>query len=220
MEQVLVVGYGLQKKSEITGAIESVTSKNIEDLPLTNVEQALQGRAAGVEMTQTNGDPAAGMKIRVRGASSVSFGNEPLYVLDGVVVGDINVLNINDIESIQVLKDAAATAIYGSRAANGVVLVTTKKGKKDSFNVQFDSFWGTERAARTVDLLSPLQFAEQANEKSLALGGRAIYSSAEIDAIRQNGGTDWQDMALNNGIWNQNYSLSVRGGLFCKLQRT
>ena len=212
LNEVVIVGYGSQEKSDISGSIVSVSSESYENLPVTNVDNALQGRTPGLELTQTTGDPAAGMKIRIRGNNSINFSNGPLYVLDGVVIGDINVLNPNDIESMEILKDASATAIYGSRGANGVILITTKKGKEDSFNINFRGFYSVTNPGRTVDLLSPSEFAEQANTKNQALGANAIYSDAEIQALRNGGGTDWQDDALNHDVWNKNFNLSVSGG--------
>ncbi len=131
LDEIVVVGYGTMKKSDLTGSLASVSSDEFDVQPITRMDQALQGRAAGVAVTQTSGAPGAGMKIRIRGANSIGGNNTPLYVVDGLVVGDINAINVNDIASMEVLKDASATAIYGSRGANGVVLITTKRGRKE-----------------------------------------------------------------------------------------
>ena len=131
LDEVVVVGYGRQKKSDLTGSVSSVSAEDIANVPVSRIDQALQGRAAGVQVTQTSGAPGAGTSIRVRGGNSITGSNEPLWVIDGIIVGtnfDLNNLNANDIESIEILKDASSIAIYGSRGANGVVLVTTKSG--------------------------------------------------------------------------------------------
>ena len=142
LEEIIVVGYGTMKKSDVTGSLTSVSSKDYDVQPITRIDQALQGRAAGVAVTQTSGAPGAGFKIRIRGANSISGNNAPLYVVDGLVVGDINSININDVQSMEVLKDASATAIYGSRGANGVILITTKRGKKGPAKIEFETFYG------------------------------------------------------------------------------
>ena len=129
LDEVIITGYGSQvKKSDLTGSIASVSSEDFENQPLIRVDQALQARAAGVAVTQTSGAPGAGYKIRIRGANSITGNNNPLYVVDGLVIGNINNINASDISSMEVLKDASATAIYGNRGANGVVLITTKSG--------------------------------------------------------------------------------------------
>ncbi len=131
LDEVVVVGYGTQRKSDLTGSVASVKAEDITAVPVSRVDQALQGRAAGVQVTQTSGAPGAGTVIRVRGGNSITGSNEPLWVIDGIVVGtnfNLNNINPNDIKSIEVLKDASSIAIYGSRGANGVVLVTTKGG--------------------------------------------------------------------------------------------
>ncbi|CAN0376502.1 unnamed protein product, partial [Ectocarpus sp. 4 AP-2014] len=131
LDEVVVIGYGTQKKSDLTGSVASVSAEDIANIPSSRVDQVLQGRAAGVQVTQTSGAPGAGTSIRVRGGNSITGSNEPLWVIDGIVVGtnyDLNNLNANDIKSIEILKDASSIAIYGSRGANGVVLVTTKSG--------------------------------------------------------------------------------------------
>ena len=135
LDEVVITGYGSQvKKSDLTGSISSISSEDFESQPLIRVDQALQARAAGVAVTQTSGAPGAGYKIRIRGANSITGNNNPLYVVDGLVVGNINNINATDISSMEVLKDASATAIYGNRGANGVVLISTKSGKRKSKN--------------------------------------------------------------------------------------
>jgi len=129
LDDVVVIGYGSVKKSDLTGSVSQVTAKSFEDQPLARLEEALQGRAAGVTVAKANGSPGSAIKVRVRGVNSINGNNDPLIVIDGFIGGDLSTLNPNDIASLDVLKDASATAIYGSRGSNGVVIVTTKKGK-------------------------------------------------------------------------------------------
>ncbi len=143
LEEVVVVGYGTAKKSQLTGAISSVGSKEIQELPITDARQAMQGRAAGVDVTQAGSKPGAAPQVRIRGRRSFNASNEPLYVVDGIpIVGGLDDINPQDITSMEVLKDASATAIYGSRGANGVVLITTKRGVKGKTVVSLDSYYG------------------------------------------------------------------------------
>lgn len=207
LEEIVVVGYGTQRKSDLTGSLASVSAKDFEVQPLTRIDQALQGRAAGVEVTQTSGMPGAGFKIRIRGANSISGNNNPLYVVDGLVVGDINSININDIASMEVLKDASATAIYGSRGANGVVLITTKTGRRGPAKIEFDAFYGFSKVFQELDFMTPAEFAEGVNFAE----GTQLYSSQEISALQSGGGEDWEDRFFRTGNFG-NAQLSVSGG--------
>ena len=207
LEEVVVVGYGTQKKSDVTGALASVSPEDFEAQPITRIDQALEGRAAGVSVVQTSGAPGAGYKIRIRGANSISGNNSPLYVVDGLVVGDINSLNVNDIASMEVLKDASATAIYGSRGANGVVLITTKSGKAGPATVTLDAFYGVSNVAQKLDLMSPAEFAEGVNFAE----GEELYDAAAIADLRANGGEDWQERFFRAAPF-ANVQLSVSGG--------
>src|SRR5258705_1185680 len=139
LEEVVVVGYGTQLKKDITGSVSSLSSKDFEGQPVNRLDQALQGRVPGVQVTNNSGAPGGDVKIRIRGSNSISGGNNPLYVVDGFIGADFQNVNPDDIESIQILKDASATAIYGSRGANGVVLITTKKGSRDGVHISFTS---------------------------------------------------------------------------------
>lgn len=206
LDEVVVVGYGTLKKSDLTGSLASVSAKDFEKQPLTRIDQALQGRAAGVSVTQTSGAPGAGFKIRVRGANSISGSNAPLYVVDGMVVGDINTLNVNDVASMEVLKDASATAIYGSRGANGVVLITTKSGKKGPAKIEFQTFAGQSKIFQRLDVMSPAEFAEGVNYAE----GKTLFTAAEIDALRAGGGENWQNRLFQNGT-SINSQLSISG---------
>ena len=207
LNEVVVVGYGTSKKSDVTGAIASVSSKDFEKQPLTDVGKAIQGRAAGVQVRQTSGSPAGGFNIRIRGANSITGGNDPLYVVDGQFINDLSTVNVNDIQSMEVLKDASATAIYGTRGANGVVLVTTKKGRSGKPKISVDVFTSVSNVYKKLDLMSPSEFAEGVNFAE----GRALYSQAEIDALKVGGGEDWQERLFCTGIAN-NAQLSASGG--------
>ena len=152
LNEVVVVGYGTSKKRDVTGAIASVSSKDFEKQPLTDVSKAIQGRAAGVQVRQTSGSPSGGFNIRIRGANSITGGNDPLYVVDGQFISDLSTVNVNDIQSMEILKDASATAIYGTRGANGVVLVTTKKGRSGKTKISVDVFTSISNVYKKLDL--------------------------------------------------------------------
>jgi TonB-dependent SusC/RagA subfamily outer membrane receptor len=161
LTEVVVVGYGTQKKSQMTGAISSVGAKEIQELPITNARQALQGRAAGVDVVQPGSKPGAGPQIRIRGRRSFNASNDPLYVVDGIPLSSgIDDINPNDITSMEVLKDASATAIYGARGANGVVIITTKRGKAGATVVSVDSYYGLNQELGKIDVMNGSQFAE------------------------------------------------------------
>ncbi|WP_194768241.1 SusC/RagA family TonB-linked outer membrane protein [Tamlana sp. I1] len=216
LDEVVVVGYGTQKKSVVTGAISGVKSSDLEDMPITRVEQALQGRASGLTIAANSGQPGSASTIRVRGITT--FGNnEPLWVVDGVVVdaGGIGYLNQSDIESIEVLKDAASQAIYGARAAAGVILVTTKKGKEGKLSVNYNGYTGVSAPARKLDLLNAREYATLMNEKyangyNKAINGNFQLPFANPDAYGE--GSDWQDAIFNNSAQRQNHEFSISGG--------
>lgn len=209
LTETVVVGYGIQKKSVVTGAISSVRAKDLEDMPITRLEQALQGRTSGVTIAQSSGQPGSGASVRVRGITT--FGNnDPLWVVDGVVVdnGGIGYLNQYDIESIEVLKDAASQAIYGARAAAGVILVTTKKGKAGKLTVNYNGYYGVSAPARKLKLLDAREYATLRNEASVANGDGIVY--ADPESLGK--GTDWQSQIFNNSAQRQNHEISVSGG--------
>jgi TonB-dependent SusC/RagA subfamily outer membrane receptor len=160
LSEVVVVGYGTQRKTDVTGALTSISTKEFETQPVTRVDQILQGRAAGVQVTNASGAPGGGVRIRVRGANSILGDNNPLYVVDGYVGADFTTINPNDIESIQVLKDASSTAIYGSRGANGVVIITTKKGAKGGVKVSYNAQLSTSEVIGRYSTLPAGEFAE------------------------------------------------------------
>jgi TonB-linked SusC/RagA family outer membrane protein len=211
LEEVVAIGYGTTKKMDLTGSVSSLSAKDIAKQPSTRVLESMQGRVPGVDITRVSGTPGSGIKIRIRGANSINANNDPLYVVDGYVGGDISDINPSDIESLNILKDASATAVYGSRGANGVVIVTTKRAKAGSTKITMETFYSRTSAPRKFDLMNAAEYADQVNVKSLATGGIAIFSSADLDSFVKNGGTDWQDEIFQTGGI-QNYQLSLSSG--------
>jgi TonB-dependent starch-binding outer membrane protein SusC len=210
LQEVVVVGYGEQKKALNTGANLQVKGEDLLKQSSTNALQALQGQAPGVQITSTSGQPGEAMKVTIRGVGS-NVGNNPLYVVDGVIVSDITYLNNGDIASLTVLKDAASAAIYGSQASNGVVLITTKKGKSGRAQVTFDSYYGIQNVAKKVDLLNAKEYAVIANEAAVNSGNSPVYSNAQIDSLGS-AGTNWMDKMFVKDAVTQNYSIGVSGG--------
>ena len=227
LQQLVVVGYGSQKRSDLTGAVSTVTPA-VERTPMTSLEQSLQGTAAGVQVTQASSAPGGGMSIRIRGASSVNGNNEPLYVIDGFPIennpasdGDptnggrtntapanpLAALNPSDIASIEILKDASATSIYGSRGANGVIIITTKRGETGKPRFTVDAYSGTQSVAQRYDLLNGTEFATFANEWAVAQGKTAPYADPSVFGV----GTDWQSAIFRNAPIS-NVQLGVTGG--------
>jgi TonB-linked SusC/RagA family outer membrane protein len=210
LNEVVVVGYGTQRRSEITGASSSVSAKEIAKRPLVRLEQALQGTAAGVAVTSQNGQPGQGLAIKIRGANSITGSNEPLYVIDGNI-GSGSDVNVNDVASIEILKDAASTAIYGSRGSNGVVMITTKSGQSGKTQINFDSWVQKAKIPRKLDLMNAYDFARSVNSQFISTGSTAAFTDAQLQDFQLHGGTDWQD-ALHTEPWVQNYQLDVSGG--------
>jgi TonB-linked SusC/RagA family outer membrane protein len=211
LEEVVVVGYGTQRKSVVTGAISSVKAKDLENVPNGRIEQALQGRVSGVTIMQNSGQPGSASTIRIRGVTTFSeAGNNPLWVVDGVVVdnGAIGYVNQSDIESIEVLKDAASAAIYGTRAATGVILITTKKGKAGKMTVNYNGFYGVSQPAKMLTLLNASQYATLLNERSVAGGGAVLFP----DVASLGKGTDWQDAIFSNNALRYSHEVSLSGG--------
>ncbi|WP_075602663.1 SusC/RagA family TonB-linked outer membrane protein [Saccharicrinis aurantiacus] len=209
IDEVVVVGYGVQKKSVVTAAISSVSA---EDLDLTNparVEDVLKGRVSGVQITQSSGQPGADSKVRIRGVGTIN-NSEPLYIVDGMAVGGgINYLNPSDIESVEILKDAASAAIYGARAANGVVLVTTKSGKKGKATISYDFSYGMQNPWNKRDVLNSKEYMTIMNETALNDGNSPMFSTEEIAAAGE--GTNWQDETFNKNAPIQNHQVSISG---------
>ena len=209
LDEIVVVGYGEQKKALNTGANIQVKGEDLQKLSTTNALQALQGQAAGVQITSTSGQPGSAMKVTIRGLGTI--GNSgPLYVVDGVLTGDITYLNNADIESIDLLKDAASAAIYGSQAANGVVLVTTKKGKAGSARITFDAFYGVQNVARKADMLNTHEYASIMNEAAVNSGKLPYFTNDEIAAMTTS--TNWMDEMFVENAPTQSYSVGASGG--------
>jgi len=208
LEGIVVIGYGTQKKSVVTGSIGSVKAKDLENVQITRIEQALQGRTSGVTVTSSSGSPGAGSTVRIRGTTSIN-NSDPLYVVDGVpIMGGIDYLNSGDIESIEVLKDAASAAIYGTRAASGVIIVTTKRGKSGSLLVNYNAYIGTQAPAHKLDLLDATQYATLQNESATNANQAEPFENPESLGA----GTDWQSTIFNNSAGIQSHELSISGG--------
>ncbi|MCF6407464.1 TonB-dependent receptor [Chitinophaga filiformis] len=196
--EVVVIGYGTQRKRDVTTAVVSVNTKDISERPIVQTAAALQGKAAGVQVTQPSGKPGAAFSVRVRGATSVQAGNEPLYVIDGVPTTDTRDLNTNDIATITVLKDASSAAIYGARASNGVVLITTKRGRSGDAVINFNTYYGISKIGKKIDVLGPTQYNDLMREM-----GFTVTTPTTT--------TNWLDEVFQTGH-NQNYQLSASGG--------
>ncbi len=208
LEEVVVVGYGVQKKSVVTGAISKVKSEDLENMPVSRLEQSLQGRTSGVRVTSSSGQPGAGATVRIRGTTSIN-NSDPLYVVDGVPIeGGIEYLNQSDIESIEVLKDAGSAAIYGARAANGVIIVTTKQGRSGGMEVNYSGYYGAQNPWRKLTLLNAAEYATLMNEASAAAGQGILYE----DPQSLGEGTDWQKAIFNENAPLQNHELSLSAG--------
>ncbi len=208
LEEVVVVGYGTQKKSVVTGAISSVKSDALENMPVTRIEQSLQGRTSGLTITAQSGQPGAAATVRIRGTTSINV-SDPLYIVDGVQIGGgIEYLNQADIESIEVLKDAASASIYGARAANGVILVTTKKGKSGQMSVSYNGYIGTQAPWRKLNLLNATEYATLLNEATVAGGGAIRFSNPQ----QYGEGTNWQNEVFSNSAPIKNHELSLAAG--------
>jgi TonB-linked SusC/RagA family outer membrane protein len=212
LSEVVVVGYGTQRKVETTGAIASIKAEDIIQTPVTNVAQGLQARMAGVQITQNSSAPGGNISVRVRGTNSINGTSEPLYIVDGIQISNgggvnevspLSTINPSDIESVEVLKDASATAIYGSRGANGVVLITTKRGQSGSTRVSYDGYYGVQEVLKTMDVLNASQFAQLENE---------VYKTAVYaDPAAEGQGINYQDLIFRQAPI-QNHQLSISGG--------
>ncbi len=200
IETVVVIGYGSVRKKDLTSAVSVVSTKDIDERPIVNAAEALQGKAAGVSVLSPSGQPGSGMVVRVRGNSSVTASNDPLYVVDGVPVSNIDFLSPNDIASLQILKDASSAAIYGSRAANGVVLITTKNGRSGEAQINFSSYVGIEQVSNRIESLNAAQYTDLMNE----LGAISLPQNLTDQ-------TDWFDETFRDAL-TQNYQLSISGG--------
>ena len=211
LDEVVVIGYGTQRRADLTGSVSQVGSREINSFPSTNVLQSLSGRAAGVQVSQTTGAPGAGLNVRIRGTNSIQGSNEPLYVVDGFPIFGSNptVLNNTDIESIEVLKDASATAIYGSRGANGVVIITTKKGVAGETRVDLDFSYGQQELRKKLDLMSAGEYARFYNLQATNDNLAEYFSQGEISGF--GAGFDWQDFVFQKAPM-QTSTVNVNGG--------
>lgn len=207
LQEIVVVGYGTVKKSDLTGSVSSVKAEELTAYPSVGAVQALQGRAAGVQIQSNNGEPGASYKVRIRGGTSINSSSDPLYVVDGFPGATLP--PPEDIASIEVLKDASATAIYGSRGANGVIMVTTKRGESGKTKIDFNSSWSIQNEVNRLDLLNGQEFAEYINEVDASVDPPRAPTYANPASFGE--GTDWQDEIFQQGAI-QNYQLSVSGG--------
>lgn len=198
LDEVVVIGYGTQRKADLTTSVASVSADEWADRPIISAQQALQGKAAGVQVIQPSGKPGVGIQVRVRGASSLNAGNDPIYVVDGIITNDITNISPTDIESMQILKDASSAAIYGSRAANGVVLITTKRGAKGRTQVDVNMYAGFSNVTKKIKTLNTNQYYDLMSEIGIS-----------VDRTNQNY-TDWAKEMYGTGV-QQNYQVSISG---------
>lgn len=219
LEEVVVIGYGSVKKKDLTGSVATVSSDVLAAIPVASATEALTGKMAGVQITTTEGSPDAEMKIRVRGGGSITGDNTPLFIVDGFPVESISDIPASDIEDITVLKDASSTAIYGSRGANGVILVTTKSGKEGKINVSYNAYYSWKKIAKTLDVLDPYDYAKWQYEQALLRGNSYVedYESyfgsyEDLDMYKNIPYNDWQDLTFGRTGNTFNHNLSITGG--------
>ncbi len=216
LNEVIAVGYGTMKRSDLTGSVSSIRSEDLRERPATNLVEKMQGKAAGVDITQSSGQPGAVPTIRIRGRRSFSASNEPLYVVDGIpfLQGSINDLNPNDIESIEILKDAASSAIYGSRAANGVILITTKRGTARS-QVSYNAYYGVTQVSRIPDMMNGEEYAEMKREAYRASNSYTddehLFEANQLENLRKGVWYDYPDLIFSNG-YKTDHQLNFSGG--------
>lgn len=228
LDEVVVIGYGVQKKSDITGSISSVAGKDISSLPVSSSVQALQGKAAGVQIVQNTGAPGAKTTIKIRGTGTIND-SDPLYVVDGFIVDDIEHINPNDIANIEILKDAASSSIYGSRGANGVVLISTKKGSAGKLKINFDSYVGFSNPWKKIEVMGVEDFALMRDyvegQNSYSANGQIYYSKnpvtgelmydagkfQRLDSLKRNSPSNWWDAITQTGV-KQQYNIALSGG--------
>lgn len=209
LDEVIVIGYGEVKKSDLTGSVSTIGARNFGDQPVKNISDILQGRTSGVEVTTTSGMPGMSAKVRIRGTTSINKSSDPLYVIDGIISSSgLEGLNPQDIQSMEVLKDASSTAVYGSRGANGVILVTTKGGEQGRARVSFDTKVGISEVRKNYNLLNPYEYALALND----IRGAGTISDADVEAYRRGEkGIDWVDLLTRTAV-TQNYNLNISGG--------
>ena len=219
LEEVVVIGYGTVKRKDLTGSVTSVGADKLAAVPVASATEALTGKMAGVQITTTEGSPDAEMKIRVRGGGSITGDNTPLFIVDGFPVETISDIPASDIEDMTVLKDASSTAIYGSRGANGVILVTTKSGKEGKLSVTYNAYYSIKKIAKTLDVLSPYDYAKwqyelagliKENDMSSYIDYFGNYQ--DMDIYQNISGNDWQDQTFGRTGHAFNQSLNINGG--------
>lgn len=208
-EEIVVVGYGTQQKSDLTGSVSSVDAEEISQIPTSNLQDALQGKVAGVQITPSSGRPGSQPDVRIRGVGTLNNAS-PLYVVDGMLLDDISFINSKNIESVQVLKDASATAIYGSRGANGVIIVTTKSGREGAPQVTANSYYGVQRINNKIEVANAREFATLVNESTLNSDPNSPVVFQNPDQFGE--GFDWQDFIYNDQAPIQNHQVTASGG--------
>lgn len=218
LDEVVVVGYGVVKKRDLVGSIASVKSQDITAVPTSNVLESMQGKIAGLDMTRSSGQPGSSFNFTIRGNRSLTASNAPLILVDGIAYGADIDINPNDVESIEVLKDASTTAIYGSRGANGVILVTTKKGKEGKVKVDLNAYWGPSLSTNLPKMNNTQQYVAMRREAMRAVGqwsspadDSVIWDAVALERIKNNVNTDWYDLIMDDAT-TQNYQVSVSGG--------
>lgn len=211
LSEVVVVGYGVQKKSDITGAMSNLSGKALSEVPVANVTQALQGRVAGVDINMTSPRPGGGAQIRIRGSRSLTGSNDPLIVVDGIpFTGTINDINPNDIASMDILKDASATAIYGSRGSNGVILITTRRGKEGKTQLYYDGYYGASSVVGKYDVMNGAEY-EALRAEARAAGAAYAATPDEAANLAAGNEVDWQDEMYQGG-YITNHLIGAQGG--------
>ena len=217
LEEVVVIGYGTAKRKDLTGSVATVSSETLAAVPVASATEALQGKMAGVQITTTEGSPDATMSIRVRGGGSITQSNEPLFIVDGFPVESISDIPPTDIEDITVLKDASSTAIYGSRGANGVIIVTTKSGKEGKMSVSYNAYYSWKKVANKLDVLSARDYANWQYELGLLTDKADKYSQyfgnyQDLDMYDDVATNDWQDLTFGRTGHTFNHNISLNGG--------
>lgn len=217
LNEVVAIGYGTVKKKDLTGAVSSVSAETIAAAPVSSALEAIQGRVAGVQIATTEGSPDAQVSVRVRGGTSITGDNTPLYIVDGFPVSSISDISPNDIQSIDILKDASSAAIYGSRGANGVILITTKSGKSGKTNISFNTFAGTNKIAKELGVLTPADYVSWQYERSLLANSPTDYTQyfgnyQDMDLYNNVTPNNWQDIVFGRNGYTYNQNLSISGG--------
>lgn len=217
LEEVVVVGYGTKKKSDIISSVVSVKPEELTKVATSDIGEMLRGKAAGVQVTLASGAPGGSSNIRIRGQRSITGGNDPIIIADGVRIGSINDINANDIESLEVLKDAAAQSIYGARASNGVILITTKRGKEGVMRVSYNGFYGVQTINRNFDIYTGVEFAQLKREAFRTNNGgvyrpdEEIFTALELASVQSGNYINWEDLMLRTGQ-TQNQAINIASG--------